>query len=76
MSNAIKRGEMPKAQDCACIECGESATAYHHHRGYKTEHFLDVVPLCSGCHLIGEDKTEWEDLGVEGLPLFEMQTGE
>lgn len=72
VSNAIKRGEMPRAQDCACAECGGTAVAYHHHRGYRTEHFLDVVPLCADCHQTAEDKTEWEDLGTEGLPLFEV----
>ena len=71
VSNAIKRGELPKAQDNQCAKCGETAVAYHHHRGYKTEHFLDVIPLCPRCHLTVEDQTEWEDLGVEGLPLFE-----
>ncbi len=73
VSNAIKCGDLSKAQDCACAGCGESAIAYHHHRGYKAEYFLDVVPLCSECHAAGEDKTEWEDLGVEGLPLFEVE---
>lgn len=71
VSNAIKRGDLPKVQTCSCIRCGATATAYHHHRGYKSDHFLDVVPLCHDCHQIAEIDTEMEDLGTEGLPLFE-----
>lgn len=46
VSNAIKRGELPKAQTCQCVYCGQPATTYHHHNGYRKEHFLDVVPVC------------------------------
>ena len=53
---------------------GKTAVAYHHHRGYKREHFLDVVPVCHECHQnVGYD-TKMEYLGTEGLPLFEMES--
>ena len=74
VSNAIKRGDLPKVQTRRCIHCGETAAAYHHHRGYKREHFLDVVPVCHECHQnVGYD-TKMEYLGTEGLPLFEMES--
>ena len=72
VSNAIKRGALPKAQDCPCGYCGHSTTAYHHHKGYRKEHFLDVVPVCDACHQTAEVDTEKANLGTEGLPLFEL----
>ena len=76
VSNAIKRGELPKVQTCQCVKCGEPATAYHHHKGYKKEHFLEVVPVCHECHQMVEVEAVFEDLGTEGLPLFEIQNEE
>jgi hypothetical protein len=55
-----------------CVHCGETAAAYHHHRGYKREHFLDVVPVCRECHQNVGVGDKMEYLGTEGLPLFEM----
>ena len=75
VSNAIKRGEFPKAQDCQCATCGQPAAAYHHHNGYRKEHFLDVVPVCDSCHQMAEVDAEKADLGTEGLPLFELAEG-
>lgn len=74
MSNAIKRGDLPKVQTRSCVRCGATATAYHHHRGYKSEHFLDVIPVCHDCHQTADLETEMEDLGTEGLPLFELES--
>jgi len=32
-----------------CESCFGQATLHHHH-SYKREHWLDVIPLCVGCH--------------------------
>jgi hypothetical protein len=72
VSNAIKRGELPKAQTCQCVHCGRTASVYHHHKGYRKEHFLDVEPVCDSCHQTVEVDAEKANLGTEGLPLFEM----
>lgn len=73
VSNAIKRGELPPLSTSGCIHCGQPATAYHHHKGYKQDHFLDVVPVCHACHQTAEIDAEFEDLSTEGLPLFEIE---
>lgn len=75
VSNAIKQGELPKAQTCPCHHCGRPAAVYHHYKGYRKEHFLDVVPVCDACHQTVEAEAEKADLGTEGLPLFEMEEG-
>lgn len=46
---AVRKGYIPAAKDCQCIECGQAAEHYHHW-SYKREHRLDVIPLCSKCH--------------------------
>lgn len=66
VSNTIKRGELPKAQDCKCVHCGRAATAYHHHKGYGKEHFLVVVAVCNECHLSVKDEGEECGLGDGG----------
>ena len=73
VSNAIKRGKLPRAQACHCLHCGHQATMYHHYKGYKNEHFLDVMPLCAACHRLADAQMDGEDLGTEGLPLFEVE---
>ncbi len=76
VSNAIKRGELPPAQQCSCVRCGQPAAAYHHHKGYRRENFLDVKPVCHDCHPVIEATTKKADLGTEGLPLFETKDKE
>jgi hypothetical protein len=54
VSNAIKTGTLSKASSYTCkasIFCGKQAEHYHHPRGYSEEHRLDVVPVCSSCHV-------------------------
>ena len=47
---AIERGTMVKAKMLTCRHCHKQATEYHHHLGYDEVHWLDVIPLCNGCH--------------------------
>ena len=75
VSNAIKRGELPKAQTCQCVYCGQPASVYHHHNGYRKEYFLEVAAVCDACHQTVEVDADKANLGTEGLPLFEMEDG-
>ena len=75
VSNAIKRGELPKAQTCQCVYCGQPASVYHHHKGYRKEYFLEVAAVCDACHQTVEVDADKANLGTEGLPLFEMEDG-
>lgn len=54
VGNAIKYGKIPNPKSLKCINCGNKASEYHHHRGYDKEHWLDVVPVCNTCHNIIE----------------------
>lgn len=49
IQKAIMRGDLPRARDCRCSDCGKPAKEYHH-KSYKREHWLDVIPLCRSCH--------------------------
>lgn len=50
LNYAIRRGKLPKVSTLICTDCGSPACHYHHHLGYEKEHWLDVIPLCRGCH--------------------------
>ena len=50
VGNAIRAGKLPWPKDCSCDQCGKPAEQYHHHLGYKPEHWLIVVPFCRLCH--------------------------
>lgn len=45
----IRRKGFPKASMHLCVDCNAQAEEYHH-ESYEREHWLDVVPLCIGCH--------------------------
>ena len=46
---AVRSGKLPPAKTLQCF-CGNQAKHYHHHKGYATEHWLDVIPVCVKCH--------------------------
>lgn len=48
VQGAIRLGEMPRAADHMCVDCGAQAQAYDH-RDYNRP--FDVVPVCHGCNL-------------------------
>lgn len=48
---AVVAGELPVITTRLCVDCGGQAVHYHHNKGYETEHWLDVVPVCLKCHL-------------------------
>ena len=50
LNAAVKMGKLPKVTSLMCCSCEEPATSYHHHLGYKEEHWLDVLPMCDFCH--------------------------
>lgn len=54
VNNAIARNKIPKVYTLQCINCGNQAKQYHHHKGYDIEHWLDVVPMCIPCHSLAK----------------------
>ena len=49
VNQAISYSKFPKAKNFKC-SCGQQAEQYHHHKGYKPEHWFDVIPVCMKCH--------------------------
>lgn len=47
VAKAIRHGELPKAKNCTCVDCGKPAFDYDH-RDYLEP--LNVVPVCRGCN--------------------------
>lgn len=43
---AIRRGELPPAKDCVCVDCGKRAECYDHRDYLKP---LNVDPVCKTC---------------------------
>ncbi len=46
----VRNGKMPHAKSFTCNYCPNQASEYHHHKGYKRENWLDVIPICIPCH--------------------------
>lgn len=44
---AVRRGQLAKARQCACADCGSKATDYDH-RDYNKP--LEVQPVCRSCN--------------------------
>lgn len=49
VESRAKRGTIPRVHTLACVDCGEQAARYDHHRGYSREHCFDVQPVCMKC---------------------------
>lgn len=47
---AVAKGILPKVESLRCHYCPRIANQYHHHKGYESEHWLDVIPICYVCH--------------------------
>ena len=47
----IRKNMLSRPNAYHCRICWNQAEEYHHHRGYKQEHHLDIIPLCRKCHL-------------------------
>ena len=45
---AIRRGELKRADEFECVDCGKPAYCYDH-RDYSKP--LDVDPVCNGCNI-------------------------
>jgi len=52
VSDATRKGLLPKVSTIKCKKCSEYAQEYHHYNGYEPQHYLDVIPLCRKCHRI------------------------
>jgi len=46
---AVRTGKLPKVDSLKCA-CGKQAVEYHHHKGYSSKNWLDVIPVCKKCH--------------------------
>ena len=44
----IRAGELPRAKDCTCVDCGAQAHDYDHRHYLRP---LDVQPVCRSCNL-------------------------
>jgi len=44
---AVRRGDLPPAKDCKCVDCGGAARDYDH-RDYNKP--LEVQPVCRSCN--------------------------
>lgn len=51
VSNAIRDSKLPRSDTLLCHYCPKPTKQYHHWHGYEPEHWLDVVPICTECHL-------------------------
>lgn len=47
----VERGDIPKASERRCVDCGHQAEEYDHHNGYDADHHLEVEPVCKPCHV-------------------------
>ena len=47
---AILTRRLPQPNTLQCHYCPAQAEEYHHWNGYKTNHRLDVIPVCIKCH--------------------------
>ena len=50
VGNAVRKGELLPITTLLCMRCLAPAQHYHHHLGYRCEHYLDVLPVCVKCH--------------------------
>lgn len=52
---AVKNRILANPAVVPCVGCGDFQSSrrheYHHHRGYGARHHLDVIVLCSKCHV-------------------------
>lgn len=53
LNDAIHRGKFPPAKNFECYlkneECSNKID-YHHYKGYDSDHYFDVIPLCRRHH--------------------------
>lgn len=47
---AIRVGKLARPNSLLCHYCPKPAQQYHHWQGYDPKHWLDVIPVCIGCH--------------------------
>jgi hypothetical protein len=46
----VQKGRMPKASECPCTDCGQTAAEYDHYLGYEGAFASMVQPVCKPCH--------------------------
>ena len=59
VSNLIRAGKLPRADDVPCADCGHIGASqkhdWDHHLGYQPEHYTDVESVCRICHVKREE---------------------
>jgi hypothetical protein len=50
-NSAVRDGKLPNVSTLKCVDCGNDAQQYHHHKGYAKKQYLEVIPLCVYCHI-------------------------
>lgn len=59
VNHAVDYGTIPRVNTQVCqVNDGtcEGRMEYHHHKGYKKEFWLDVIPLCKKHHCIADGR--------------------
>jgi len=49
VGHEIRHDRIPRANTRICVDCGQQAQNFHH-ESYAKKDWLNVIPLCVGCH--------------------------
>ena len=47
----VRMGYIPIVRTLSCVDCNQPATDYDHYKGYATENWLEVQPVCRRCNI-------------------------
>ena len=47
----VRKGILPHVTTLKCIDCGNNAEQYDHHKGYDKKNWLNIQPVCMKCHV-------------------------
>lgn len=45
-----RSGQIPRARELKCVDCGKQAAEYDHYAGYEPENAEKIEPVCNLCH--------------------------
>ena len=55
VSRAVRRGDLRAIKTQTCQGCGKQAVYWHHHKGYTSQYWLDVIALCHMCDQVAHN---------------------
>ena len=67
--DAVLLGKLAPIKQCTCSECGKPAENYHHN-SYHPDKWLEVTPLCVGCHRRWHAQNEPEEFTNEQIDKY------